>query len=217
MRVFLSGILLAAGCAAGLSQKHDDVVVASDIVDADIHGLEADAYRAVTAHGPSGTLVEHRGWIYYRATDKSEWHPVLPGKCPQWFDKHDSNHFLVFQDIGYDGMREVWLGTTQRQFVQKMAEGHIHINSSPIVSADHEALLHLIRPVVMVQGDVSHVAYIALPDSPETRINQQILFSGKPGEWITDLKFIDEGAVQFVVTGYDGQGSLVSKSVRVQP
>lgn len=76
-------------------------------------------------------LFHYRGDVYLANGDKVT--KLMQGEFPIWHPD-GSGHFLVFLDIGYDGLSEIWLADTKGRYILKVAEGYLNILSKPKVS-----------------------------------------------------------------------------------
>ena len=57
----------------------------------------------------------------------------------------------------------------------------------------------LLLPVAPPWHCMQHVGHVVFPNSSEHQVQNRIRFSGEPGQWITDLRFEETGAVTFTL------------------
>jgi len=150
----------------------------------------------------SQRLAAYKGWVYWQNGESEQYVKLLPGICPQWIPRHlgqEDRWFYLFLPVGFDGKSELWIGSTQGQYLGKAAEGMFYVNSTPILSANGKALASVLRPLCRAAGNRVSVHVLLINKCIEKQSRQRLLFTADGGA-ITGLRFEDDHTISFMLT-----------------
>ena len=170
--------------------------------------------KSVTARNESGTLTEHRGWVYYRRTEDDVFTPIVSGVCPQWKPSLHGDEFYVFLPLGYDGASELWIASINGRLINKACEGRFGINSSPIISPDGKQFVHIHRPLISSAGNIAYLEHCLIPTAAEDVTRTSRLFTAGKAQEIDELRFVDDTKIEFYVRDA-GQSRGILKQIDI--
>ena len=144
-------------------------------------------------------LAAYKGWVYLLKGEEGIYKKLVPGICPQWVPRHKGQRdrwFYVFLPVGFDGKSELWIASTDGNYLGKAAEGMFFVNSTPVLSSDGKAIASVLRPLLGVQGDHSKVTVIRMKLGDGQVSSQDWIYEADNVD-IQDLRFLDNDRVSF--------------------
>jgi len=167
-------------------------------------------------------LAVYKNWVYIQNGKKGDYRKLVPGTCPQWIPRHKGQTdrwFYLFLPVGVDGKSELWIASTNGNYLGKAADGYFQVNSTPVLSPDGKVIASVYVPWCKAQGDRTSISVIRLkPVGDGQQSTQEWIYRAVKVQ-IQDLRFEDKDTVCFkVIRGGQVETKRISlKSLQSSP
>ena len=188
----------------------------SNVISQEIR-YSADAFKELTTFGSidpviisndqSMRLGSYRRWIYLN-TNNDYYERLLPGVHPHWLD---DNHFVFFQNIGYEGLADFWKAQINPpQLLEKILPESVYPGTVIITSDNNHFISWLRPPLTVIEATQSKVFIMPFETTNLDKRKPLMVYNGSYS--VEMLSLSDQGKITLLL--HDWQFSTTENDCR---